>query len=530
MKKSYKLISVLLAIVMVVSSLSAGVSAFAADTYKPLYSDKVTEEDVSLMLGDVNTLLQNEVLTGDTIEEIWKMLPALSAVLMYDGSSTKASDKAEFYKISDPEFFAELPDGDIIDDVVDENGVVTQKGTLTTYFETHPIVCENAEDFQTELNKIVDAVIIENLMSTVVFAFAFGGDVTAAKELASGLDEICKAIGVEQEKTANEVIGFDTFVSDIEGTRTYIKNIIAAILPDASNNVMSILQNITDDTNGALLYSGISKVINNLSGVLNSLSGTLAGLGVDLTDIIATIDGIKDTFNSLPTLGEEADKRLDIEGTITTLIMSLTDNALAIDFVDDGEEPSVPGATVTLGFRHMDLTRVKNAESTADVVKTVYDYLYDNLIANENNNELIALAIRMNIIDAALGITIPQDIKDFILSALEMENLELADELIVMLADVVGREIPTDPEEPTTDPSEPSTKPTDPTEPSNPDDSKETTKPSTTKPSTNKPVTGNPSIPDTGRAPVVGYTLVALAAFAGLVMVMCFAKSKKVKE
>gem|GEM_PF-6567097 len=96
-----------------------------------------------------------------------------------------------------------------------------------------------------------------------------------------------------------------------------------------------------------------------------------------------------------------------------------------------------------------------------------------------------------------------------------------------MLANAVGREIPTDPEEPTTDPSEPSTKPTDPTEPSNPDDSKDTTKPSTTKPATNKPITSNPSIPDTGRAPVVGYTLVALAAFAGLVMVMCFAKKQK---
>lgn len=152
MKKGTKLLSVLMAFVMILSAFAATMAASAQEVYKPTYSKDVTEKDVSLMLGDVNTVLARDLLNGDTIESIYKMLPSMKSLLMLENSSAKASDKAEFYKLSDPERFADLPDGQIVADVTDENGNIVTKGTLTLFFETHPIVCKDLAAFQAEVS------------------------------------------------------------------------------------------------------------------------------------------------------------------------------------------------------------------------------------------------------------------------------------------------------------------------------------------------------------------------------------------
>ncbi len=190
------------------------------------------------MLGDVNTLLSRELLTGDIIEEIYKFLPSLSAVVN-NGSPSDSTRNAAYYKAAQPERFAALPDGEIVDDVTDENGNVTTPGTFTTFFETHPIVC-----------------------------------------------------------------------SDLGG-----------------------------------LENGIQ-------------------------------------------------------------------------------------------FRHMQLDRIANCESTADVMKTIYDYLYDNLIADPTNNALLT-----SVVGLAGLVGIPQAIADFLDAALDMDNSELANELILMLANEAGRHV-----------------------------------------------------------------------------------------
>lgn len=455
MKKGTKLLSVLLAFVMVISMFAATFAASAADYYKPHYTEEVTEEDVSLMLGDVNTLLSRELLTGDIIEEIYKFLPSLSAVVN-NGSPSDSTRNAAYYKAAQPERFAALPDGEIVDDVTDENGNVTTPGTFTTFFETHPIVCSDLAAFQTEINNIIDLVVIDNVMSTIVFAFVFFGqqNIPQGQALGDGVDQICEALGVEQEAKLQDLLGIGAQLGsfDTAGTRVYLKNVVSGLLPDLSNNLMAIIRSIADEEKGAKLYAGITAVLENLSSVLTALSSSLASLGVDLESVLTTIDELKNGFAALPTLGEGDTKRLDLEGVIGRLVPLLTNSLVGIElkivFVDreehDPEPPTLtdlPGSDLGglengIQFRHMQLDRIANCESTADVMKTIYDYLYDNLIADPTNNALLT-----SVVGLAGLVGIPQAIADFLDAALDMDNSELANELILMLANEAGRHV-----------------------------------------------------------------------------------------
>lgn len=531
-KKRTRLISLLLALVMAFSAVTATITAQAA--YKPVYTDKVTEEDVTLMINDINTILKDKAFTGNTIQDIYKKLPALSSIVMLTGDSD-SSRTAKFYKTLDPERFADLPDGEIVDDVVDENGNITTPGTFTTFFESHPIVCETAADFQNELNKIVEMVVCPNVLSTIVFAFLLSGkpeDIENAKEFGQGLDEICEAIGVEQPVPANTAIGFvEPFQGDEKATETYIKNIIAAVFPDTANGALDIVRDILKDDNGAKLYSGVTKVLTNLSNVLTTLSGTLAGLGVDLSAVADTINEIKTTFEALPTLGDGDSKRIDLEGSIAYLLSDLTSGLVTVSFSDD---PSTGKAM--LNFRSMKLDRVTQSETNADLVKIVYDYLYENLIANESNAKLLDMAISTGLIENALGFTIPEDTKATILAAFDMSNEDLLNEAVVLVADAAGREIPEEPTtEPTTKPStEPTTKPSkEPTTNGSKDqgtDDKTTVKADNDNATTKKAVTNNPNIPNTGSVDYSNYTaicvLVCITAAVALVMVLVSEKKK----
>lgn len=89
-KKSRKIISILLAIVMVFSATTATITASAA--YKPTYDEKATAEDFVYLLNDLLTLADENIFTGDSIEAIYKVLPSLSAIV--NNSSPNDSTKA----------------------------------------------------------------------------------------------------------------------------------------------------------------------------------------------------------------------------------------------------------------------------------------------------------------------------------------------------------------------------------------------------------------------------------------------------
>ncbi|MDE6767159.1 MAG: hypothetical protein K2J35_03060, partial [Eubacterium sp.] len=234
MKKHSKLMSVILALLIAVTSISSTFVVFAKDNYKPKYTQTVTEEDVAALIGDVNTILADKVLTGAAIESIYKMLPKLKSLLMLEGSSAKASDKGLFYKMSQPERFDDLGEGQIVDDIYNEEGQLVTEGTFTAFFKEHPIVCENMTDFRNEMNILVDTIVVQNIMDTLPFAFLMAGSLDAGVALGDGLDEVCTALGINQDKKAADVMGFNLMMgvqADREGTKDYLKNIIAAILP-----------------------------------------------------------------------------------------------------------------------------------------------------------------------------------------------------------------------------------------------------------------------------------------------------------
>lgn len=474
MKKHSKILSLFLASVLLLSSVCSAFVVLAQENYKPDYSETVTEEDVTALIGDVNTILNENVLTGSSIESIYKVLPKIKSILMLEGSSAKASDKGVFYKLSQPERFADLPDGQIIDDVFDEDGNLVTEGTFTAFFKEHPIVCETAEDFQKELNILVDTIVVKNIIDTLPFAFLMAGSLDAGVALGDGLDEVCTALGINQEKKAADVMGFNLMTgiqADMNGTRDYLKNIIAAILPDTANSVIDMLQSALAEGNAQKLYSGVTKILNSLNGCVTGLSSTLKELGVDIASVQQTIADIQATFAALPTTGEDANKKLDIQGIVGYVVADLTSNAVGIKFGPNGTANGI----VKFEFTEMNLDRIVNAESNADVVKIVYDYLYNNIIGNDKTNSTIEMAISSGIIEEALGVTLEEDLKTALLDALKMENDELSYELIAMVADMAGRELPEKPAEPVdpTDPTDPA-KPSEPgkTDPSNNDNSK----------------------------------------------------------
>ncbi len=438
MKKHNKIISIVLALALVFSCVGPSFAAAAKESYTPTYDEMVTEKDVVALLDDVNTILNENLLTGSTIESIYKLLPGLKALLVLDGS---ASDKGSFYKKTQSERFADLTDGQLESDTYDEDGKLVSEGTLTAFFKKNPIVCKDASDFKKELDIVVKTVLVPNIFDTLQFLPVMTGDFTSAPALGDGIDEICKAIGIKQENKAADVLGFNLFTAekpyDIAATNAYIQNITAALFPDTANSVIDLLQTVLKPENSKLLYSGLTKVVNNLAAIVKGLEPTLTQFGININDVLTAIADIKDTFAALPTTGEGDNIQLDIQGTVGYLIKNLTGNAVGIKFANGPAQNS----TIVLEFTDMKLERFTDAESNADAVKIIYDYLYQNIIGNNQTNSLLKIGLSTGIIENALGITLPEDTKEFIQSALKMSNSELANELIIMVANLAGREI-----------------------------------------------------------------------------------------
>ena len=469
MKKSTKLLSVLLAFVMVISMFAATMASAAAP-YKPTYSDEVTEEDVELLLDDVNTVLSAKLLNGSVIESLYKLLPGLTLPVFGSPYGVGGADTVEFYtkgtaSMTAPDKYAETTelnkerfadlakytkDGTKIDaDVKDDEGNVTEEGTFTKFFKEHPIEVNSMEEFRNEMLNFVDTVFESDLRIFMML------DMLVLKhplaDIQNGFDALCEGLGVDQQ-------GHKAKECDVLGTAEQkqlavdmTKNVVNALFPDLSNNVVGMIQNVVKKDSGAKVYQGIALIGSAVQKMAKDLPTYLPDIG-------ETLQSVSDVINGLPTIGEaenETDpQRLDIEGLVNFLIGTLLgDNSpLDITFVDreegDGKAPKgllgistesqiMPmTAIVSLKFRHMQLDRVAEAESTADVVKIVYDYLYDNLICYRETNTLIKMAIQTGILENALKMQLPEDVKNEILTALETDREPLADHLLRLVAEM----------------------------------------------------------------------------------------------
>lgn len=159
----------------------------------------------------------------------------------------------------------------------------------------------------------------------------------------------------------------------------------------------------------------------------------------------------------------------------------------------------------------MQIDRVVNAESNADVIKIVYDYLYDNILGNATTKSLL-----QGVISGLEDESVTPEMKEAILGYMELSNEDLAYEGIAAVAELAGRELPA-PVEPT-DPAEP-TDPTDPTNPTKPSEPTTTPADNTTKADTNNTnkTVNNAKIPNTGAEAETAFTAI-LSAAAGIAL------------
>lgn len=449
MKKSKKILSVILALVMVFSSLSAAVVAFAAED--DLYTDVMTEERVNTLIDYADGLLRDKVLTGDTLESIYKYLPSLSAVAMVGGDKSKASDKVVYYQILYPDRFADLTseDGSIKPDVLDEEGNIVEKGTFTLFFEKNPIVVDSDEAFIKEVEKIVDVALCDNVAGLLAMLLVV--DQEAATKAFSGLDKICEAAGIKQDMTFMEAAtASNEDTSDPNNqkvaVRDYLKNVIRAILPDTANGVVSILRNVADKEDFALLYDGVSNLLSGLSAIAQNPMLAFF-VPEDVAAVLAKLVEIADGFNALPTLDNP--KRLDLEKVAVMAFDAYAKVDFDLVFVDDITK-ATDGKNFYLGRLEPVLTDLGNAKTNAEAVVILYNYIYDNVLQVPGN-----VAIILDLVNVDLPID-P--------SVLTSMTKDQAFALVYGFA--TGEDImPEEPTEPT-DPADPSEPVTD--DPANP--------------------------------------------------------------
>lgn len=516
-KKRTRIVSLLLAVLMAFSATTATITASAA--YKPTYGEKATEEDFALMVDDLKTIADNMAFTGKTIEAIYGFMPSLSALLNQDGQTSRASDTVYFYMDQDPDRFAELEaygdeSGKIIADVKGEDGTVTP-GTFAKFFADHPITVASEEEFAAELNKAIEILIDPNLAQTLVMIPLMGVGAQGT-ELANGLDEVCKALGIEQKVTADTALGFSTCSPNEKLIEEYLKNIVNAIFPDSVNNILNMMRNVLKDDNFALLYDGVSKILNNLVAVLKPIESTLTQLGVDISEVTKTVNDINATWSKLPTTGEGELKRIDVNAAIPVILDAAGAGAVA--------------SVITIP--EIDLTHITETATNGDLLKSVFDYIY-SLVSN--NRSTLQFAITDNgsgsIIENALKIEIPAEIEDQLIQLINMSSDDLANETVLAVAQLAGREIPDEPttEEPTTE--EPTTE--EPTT-QKPGSTEPTTAGQSTTANTNKAPAkaSNPKLPNTGRTAdyITGASsLIAVCSGIALAYVLIVSK-KKVTE
>lgn len=233
---------------------------------------------------------------------------------------------------------------------------------------------------------------------------------------------------------------------------------------------------------GVELNNQVSMIINAIGGMPELLNSVLGGL---LTDNMAT------------PIPQTCTHRLNLEGVLNTIL---------------NEVPMVPGPdgeNVPLGITltGMDLENKLGAMATpadaGDVLKVVLDYLWPNLIVDEDNFNAVLVLVDQ-LMPGASAVAKP------LIGLTPAQREANKTILIPMVASMLsGKEYP---DEPTTDPEEPST---DPEEPST-----DAEKPST---DSEEPTTAAPAAdadqPDTGDSALAG--LAVCAAGAGAVVVCC---------
>ncbi len=283
-----------------------------------------------------------------------------------------------------------------------EDGTIADD-TFANFFADHPITVESETEFAEWLKATIENYIIVNGITSIIQFVAPGtAEEVETSELVAlfeSVDMICEALGIEQEVSLADAFGIKYAANghnlSYDEINAYIANIIDAIFADddAVNNIIDILQVALTDANFSLLYDGIVGVLDNIDAVLSSLSSFIS----DLDSVLSTINQISSILKDLPKV-EGNDSLIDVNALIP-YILTMDSIAETIgDYVTVNDDGTIQ---VTLAFSgitiidaaftipEIDLSLITEAESNADVLKVVVDWVYELVQTNYDDIETI---------------------------------------------------------------------------------------------------------------------------------------------
>lgn len=544
MKKfKVRMISAVLAFCML---LSGTVSVFAAEpTYTAKYDWKATKEVYSTIIADADQLLSDAAFNGNTVQEIWKLMPQINDLLFGLGVDIGAG-KAEFYVTANENLFSDFSA------YVEENSVETvDADVLAAYFTEYPANIESPDAFKTAVKSFVDSLLIPEIgaLLFLVISMTSGGEWSVEESFRyfesffGSVDDICSLLGVKQEMTFYDAFDMEGIYSgeqtgtNLENMKNYIYNIIDTLIPDTVDKAVGILQSLMIPENNAKLYSAIKNILTKLNEMIGNLGTNLGALGVqiDLSAVQETVSKISGYIGKVPL---NDDGSIEWNGAVEYIVNDVVLPELAgmdLDIIGFGDTTS---AIVKLD--ELNPANLASAADTTDALNVILHYLYNNLNKNKSALDFVLPLL------PDLGVTLPQEITDMLSFIITNSESDSVWEIYSMLEVASGNEAPVLPQDPNqpgdpdpvdpSDPADPSdpVDPSDPMDPSQPsDDGKlsDTQKPSDTKaPQTAGKNTANPSLPNTGAQEMTALFVMIPATAAALFLIVAALRKKALEK
>ena len=370
-KKAKKILCAVLAICIAVSCM---VPAFSAGvTYKAAYTDTASKELYNETLKDVDKILAKEAVNGDLIETMYLILPDTAAIC-------KDAATKEFYEKADAKIFKDLGE------FMQKNGYEkVSKDVLSAYFEEHPVVLKDLNEFTEKLNAFINAFMNDKIFGIVKTAINMGANKAPSvgkeklPEFLGSFDLISESIGAKQNIKLYDIIKNKNMGSD--QMAQYLNNIVNALFPNLTENIFEVIRLITNDTNNHNLYVGLTTAMPMLHDVLNSLTGIIGTLvpGVDLTGAVDTVKKVSDIVCALPTIGEDDNKMFELQDTVKYLLNDVMMTELTGARMDIIKFKRDKGLGGIITFSDMNFANTAYADDATDTFNVVFHYLHTNL-------------------------------------------------------------------------------------------------------------------------------------------------------
>lgn len=304
--KKYKvrMISAVLAFCML---LSGTVSVFAAEpTYTAKYDWKATKEVYSTIIADADQLLSDAAFNGNTVQEIWRLMPQINELLSGLGVDL-GSGTAQFYVDIDSEFFGNLPQ------FMEENSYDTvNSDVLTAYFAENPIVIDSDEEFRSALNTCIDTISSGGFWMVLYLVIGIGlnSDLAEMEEFANTFDVFSELLGVNQGvrfydaalNNPNNLPAEEIAPINAANMADYIENILSALIPNTVDHFISLVQRLMIPENSAKLFNAVETLLDKLDMILTTLTPVIGALGItiDLTGVQETVSKINGYIGKVP--------------------------------------------------------------------------------------------------------------------------------------------------------------------------------------------------------------------------------------